>query len=524
MIIPIKNQFVNNLPADVEQENYVRKVFNAAYSFVNPKLPSNPKLIHVSKPLATFLNFDDDFLNSSQFLNYFSGSKLIPNSKPYAMAYAGHQFGNWAGQLGDGRAINLGEIKAQDNQYYTIQLKGAGKTPYSRTADGLAVLRSSIREHLCSEAMHYLGVPTTRSLSLISTGDKVLRDVLYNGNPAYEQGAVIGRVAPSFIRFGNFELFASQGDNHNLQKLVDYTVKNYFPNITSTGTQKVIDFFEEVLKATLQTILHWQRVGFVHGVMNTDNMSIHGYTIDYGPFGFMDVFDPMFTPNTTDTQKRYCYKNQPNSALYNSIQLANALYSLVNEATPFQEIIDSYGISFQASLQQMYKSKLGLFSTQETDEQLVQETQNLLQESQVDMTLFYRNLAHYNSQFQIENTFDDFKHIQNSFYDVELIKTKLFHHWNDWLHKYIKRLQLETLSQAQRKLEMNAINPKYILRNYMAQMAIEEAEKGNYSHINELFELLKEPYNEQPKNNKWFDKRPDWAKNKIGCSTLSCSS
>ena len=276
------NRFTSELSADVDETNEIRKVFNAIYSKVTPTIPSAPKKIHIADEVAHLLGFTAEETQSESFLNVFSGKEVYPNTQPFAMCYGGHQFGVWAGQLGDGRAINLFEIE-NNNNIYTLQLKGAGKTPYSRTADGLAVLRSSVREYLCAEAMHYLGVPTTRSLSLVETGDQVLRDILYNGNPAYEKGAIVCRVAPSFIRFGNFELFASRNDLVNLKSLADYTIKHHFPEITSEGKQKYLDFFRIVTETTRKMVVEWQRVGFVHGVMNTDNMSIHGITIDYGP-------------------------------------------------------------------------------------------------------------------------------------------------------------------------------------------------------------------------------------------------
>jgi uncharacterized protein YdiU (UPF0061 family) len=334
MQLDAQNKFTQFLPADPETNNEVRKVFEACYSLVTPTTPSNPSLIHTSKEVASNIGLKEDDLNSEDFLNVFSGKTVYENTHPYAMCYGGHQFGVWAGQLGDGRAINLFE-----SNNLTLQLKGAGKTPYSRTADGLAVLRSSIREYLCAEAMHALGVPSTRSLSLSLSGDEVLRDIMYNGNPAYEKGAIVCRVAPSFIRFGNFEILASRNDIKNLQLLADFTIKEYFPEITSEGKQKYVDFFESVVKSTLNMVIHWQRVGFVHGVMNTDNMSIHGITIDYGPYGWLEDFNPNWTPNTTDNQhKRYRYGNQPEIALWNLYQLANALYPIINETADLERI------------------------------------------------------------------------------------------------------------------------------------------------------------------------------------------
>lgn len=280
MKLNIKDTFNKELPADKETTNTRRQVFDACFSIVSPKKPSSPKLIHFSDELASELGLANE-VSSQEFLDTFSGNNVYPETAPFAMCYGGHQFGNWAGQLGDGRAINLFEIE-HNNKHWALQLKGAGETPYSRTADGLAVLRSSIREHLCSEAMHYLGVPTTRSLALMLSGDFVLRDVLYNGNPDYEKGAIVTRVAPSFIRFGNFQILSSRNDVKNLKLLTDYTIKHFFTDITSTGKEKYLAFYQAVVDKTLKMVVDWQRVGFVHGVMNTDNMSILGLTIDYG--------------------------------------------------------------------------------------------------------------------------------------------------------------------------------------------------------------------------------------------------
>lgn len=519
------SKFVENLPADAVTENYLRKVFGSAYSFVNPTKTIVPKVIHIANDLAEFLGFEKTFLESNDFAKYFSGGKLFPNSKPYAMAYAGHQFGNWAGQLGDGRAITLGEVKAKDGKLYSLQLKGSGKTPYSRTADGLAVLRSSIREHLCSEAMYHLRVPTTRSLCLIETGDKVLRDMLYNGNPAYEPGAIVCRVAESFIRFGNFELFASRNELDLLQQMVDFSVANYFPEITSNGKQKVLDFFKEVATKTVTMIVNWQRVGFVHGVMNTDNMSILGLTIDYGPYGWIDNFDASWTPNTTDKDfKRYRYENQPIIALWNLVQLANALYPLVGEAQPFQEIIDTADADLQHKLHQMWKAKLGLVDEKENDKIIIESLLEILQNSQVDMTIFFRNLAQFEKNKKLNFQYSDLECIADAFYKPEIIKTEKLEEWLQWLEMYLSRLQKEVLTDIERKQKMNSINPKYVLRNYMAQLAISQAENENYDLLNEFYTLLQKPYDEQPEMEKWFAKRPDWALDKPGCSMLSCSS
>ena len=519
MKLNISNSFNNVLPADTNLANYPRKVSNAAYSIVSPKAPSNPKIIHACLEIAKAIGLKENDLKSEDFLNIFSGTTIYPNTKPYAMAYAGHQFGNWAGQLGDGRAINLFEVTHQKKRW-ALQLKGAGPTPYSRNGDGYAVLRSSIREYLCSEAMHYLGVPTTRALSLVLTGDAVLRDMLYNGNTAYEKGAIVCRVAPSFIRFGNFEFFAAQQDFDNLKLLTDYTITHFYPHLGKPSKDTYVHFFAEVTNRTLEMIINWQRVGFVHGVMNTDNMSILGLTIDYGPYGWLEGFDYGWTPNTTDAaNKRYRYGNQPNIALWNLLQLANALYPLVEDPKPFEKILERYKSDFDLKSLQMMRDKLGLQVKLEEDYKLIQNLENCLLLTETDMTIFFRNLG----QFKKEQPQTGINIIKEAFY-IEELSAEITDQWNIWFHAYHQRLLKETFTDTERKKLMNRQNPKYVLRNYMAQLAIDKADQGDYSTINELFQLLKKPYHEQPNNQKWYAKRPEWARHKVGCSMLSCSS
>ncbi|PBJ15675.1 YdiU family protein [Flavobacterium sp. ACN6] len=519
--LKINNRFTAELPADPELTNEIRQVKNTLFSYVNPTKPANPKLIHASEEVADLVGISKEEIQSEEFLNAFSGKDILPDTQPYAMCYAGHQFGNWAGQLGDGRAINLTEVE-HNNQFYTLQLKGAGKTPYSRTADGLAVLRSSIREYLCAEAMYYLGVPTTRSLSLILSGDQVLRDILYNGNPAYEKGAVVCRVAPSFIRFGSFEMLTARNELKNLKEFVEFTIKHYFPEITGEPKEQYLQFFKKVADTTREMILHWQRVGFVHGVMNTDNMSIHGITIDYGPYGWLENYDPNWTPNTTDSQnRRYRFGNQPQIAQWNLYQLANALYPLINEAEPLEKILESFIVDFKEDYKNMFLSKLGIFTSSNTDDKIIQGIEEILQLSETDMTIYFRNLSQIKKDDSVEQAFNK---IEYAFYLPEEIKGEILDSWQKWLSVYLKRLSSEELSDEERAVKMNLVNPKYVLRNYMAQLAIDEADKGNYDLVDELFQLLKNPYDEQPESEKWFAKRPDWARSKVGCSMLSCSS
>ncbi|KAB1157276.1 YdiU family protein [Tenacibaculum aiptasiae] len=513
--------FNTELPADKILENSRRQVLDACFSYVEPKKTAKPQLLHVSEEMLEAIGLTSEDASSNKFLNIFTGNEVIENTHPYAMCYGGHQFGNWAGQLGDGRAINLTEV-VHNNKRWAIQLKGAGETPYSRTADGLAVLRSSIREYLCSEAMFHLGIPTTRALSLSLSGDQVLRDVLYNGNPAYEKGAIVSRLAPSFIRFGNFEILAARKQYLILQELVDYTIKHFYPEITSTGKQKYLDFLTQIRNRTIDMIVHWQRVGFVHGVMNTDNMSILGLTIDYGPYGWLEGYDLGWTPNTTDRQhKRYRYGNQSHIGLWNLFKLANALYPIIEEVDPLQKILDEYSDIYNEKYLQMMKSKIGVFSEHKDDKELIGRLEETLQLTETDMTIFFRKLAN----VSIEDNVDvAFKKVENTFYTPNEITQEIKNYWEDWFNRYFKRLQQENSSDTERKQKMNSVNPKYVFRNYMAQLAIDDADKGDYKLIDEFYTLFKNPYSEQPEFEKWFAKRPEWARHKVGCSMLSCSS
>lgn len=520
MNLNLDDSFTSALVADPIQENYRRLVTDSHFSYVNTKKTSNPRLIHVSKEMMDAIGISEKESKSEAFRNLVTGNATLPNFQPYSMVYAGHQFGSWASQLGDGRAINIAEV-TNNRDRWVLQLKGAGETPYSRSADGLAVLRSSIREYLCSEAMHHLGVPTTRALSLALTGDQVWRDIMYNGNAAYEKGAIVCRVSPTFLRFGNYQWFASQNKINELKLLTDYTIKYFFKDKIQIHTNPYLNFFQHVCDLTMDMILHWQRVGFVHGVMNTDNMSIVGLTIDYGPYGWLEDFDLSWTPNTTDSEyRRYRYGNQPNIALWNLYQLANALVPLVDDTEVFEAILNQYSKDFNEHHIKMMKSKLGLAKDFKDDEILITELLENLQLIETDMTLFFREL----SKITKKETINNLDIINVSFYNSKELSEENFNKWKAWLKKYQQRLDKESLSDEQRSMKMNTVNPKYVLRNYMAQLAIDQADKGDYGLIDELFQLLKAPYAEQPENEKWYAKRPEWARNKIGCSMLSCSS
>lgn len=519
----LDNQFTENFIADSVSDNYPRQVV-AAFSFVQPKLTAEPTLVAYSDCAAEQLGLVKEQVLSEEFLQLVSGNGFSEGMKPFAMCYGGHQFGHWAGQLGDGRAINLAEVKTPLNGHKTLQLKGSGPTPYSRTADGLAVLRSSVREFLCSEAMFHLGIATTRALSLSLTGDKVIRDMFYNGNAKAEHGAVVCRVSSSFLRFGSFQLPASRKDITLLKQLVDYSICRDFPHLGEPNKAVYLRWFEEICQRTCVLIVDWMRVGFVHGVMNTDNMSIIGETIDYGPYGWIDDFDLDWTPNTTDAQgKRYRFGAQAEIAQWNLFQLANAIFPLIDDAAPLQNALNEFTKNYHKRWQVMMANKLGLTLTSEllTEEQLdlLVAGEDLLMLIETDMTIFYRKLASLPEEPE-----HWLAHLRTCFYDEKQITDEYQVQLHQWLKNYLTQRQQSSLSRTEITNKMNLVNPKFVLRNYLAQQAIELAENGDYSMIETLQNILKTPYDEQPEFESFAQKRPEWARNKAGCSMLSCSS
>lgn len=469
--------------------------------------------------MAQALDLTETDLGQQEMVEALAGNRLLPGMVSFATCYGGYQFGHWAGQLGDGRAIYLGEVVNRAGQRWELQLKGAGPTPYSRRADGRAVLRSSVREFLCSEAMHHLRVPTTRALSLVGTGETVVRDMFYDGNPVPEPGAIVCRIAPSFTRFGHFEIHAARGDTVLLKRLVDFTINRDFPEMEGKPETVYAEWYKEVCVRTARLMVEWMRVGFVHGVMNTDNMSILGLTIDYGPYGWIDNFDPLWTPNTTDAQgRRYCFGRQPEIARWNVERLGEALGSILS-----QEAIEAgsaaYDSTYAQCLRATLAAKLGLTEFHDDDADLVNELFDLMHRAEVDMTEFFRSLAH------VRAAAPDTAVLQNAFY-----QEALYHEHRDelvnWLQRYGVRLRQDGdgADAPQRIARMNLVNPRFVLRNYLAQQAIDRAALGDVSVIHELLEVLRRPYDEQPGREPFSAKRPDWARHKAGCSMLSCSS
>jgi uncharacterized protein YdiU (UPF0061 family) len=459
------------------------------YHRVNPQGLKEPFLIDVNTELLKELGIDESEAGSEEFVKFVNGEHLVKNSKPFAMVYAGHQFGYFVDRLGDGRAINLGKFKG-----YNFQLKGSGLTRYSRDGDGRAVLRSSIREYLVSEAMHYLGVPTTRALALIGSNHRV-----YRGE--WESGAIVLRLSPSWIRFGSFEYFYYKRRYDLLKDLVDFTIRESFPRLIGDrdGYKKM---FDEVVKKTAILFAKWMSLGFVHGVLNSDNTSIAGLTIDYGPFGFMDEYDANFTPNLTDREGRYSFKNQPQIGYINLSMLATALSPLIDKESLI-ESLESYEEIFNEANLNFLREKLGLEKREKSDSYLISKLFDLLQRDRVDYTLFFRRLSEYKG---------DRAEIFKLFVSKESAKK--------WFDLYDERLKKEKRDEISRLSLMKLVNPKYILRNYMLQEAIDSAKNGDFSLVKDLMELIKTPFNENFKFDR-YSKPPTQNHKNI---QLSCSS
>jgi serine/tyrosine/threonine adenylyltransferase len=542
------DRFVRELPGErVSPERDLRvsrPVADACYSPATPTPVPAPRLLILVPEVARLLDLATD-ADDAALVEVLAGNRLLPGMSPYAACYGGHQFGSWAGQLGDGRAITLGEVLNGRGERWEVQLKGAGPTAYSRRADGRAVLRSSVRELVCSEAMHHLGVPTTRALSLVTTGAGVMRDMLYDGNPQEEPGAVVCRVAPSFLRFGNFEIHAARGDLETLRTLVDFTGRAFFPTIfagSSAGAiaspAAVAAMFTEICLSTARLMVDWMRVGFVHGVMNTDNMSILGLTIDYGPYGWLEGYDPGWTPNITDASgRRYRFGNQPGVARWNLAQLANALLPLVGEAAPLEEGIARFTESFVTLQRQMMLDKLGLVggdATTDEDDSLVTSLQRTLAAQECDMTQFFRSLARVSvlAESSPQALFDS---VKEAYYGPDAAAGAAAS-MGSWLIRYAARAREELhvggqpshdpgeASSTARVARMNAVNPIYVPRNYLVQVAIDRAEEGDLTELRTLMDVLRRPYEEQVGREAYAARRPEWARHRAGCSMLSCSS
>ncbi|KAK9941312.1 hypothetical protein M0R45_017920 [Rubus argutus] len=535
------NSFVRELPGDPRTDTFPREVLHACFTKVSPSAQvDDPQLVAWSASVAELLELDPQEFERPDFPLLFSGPSPLVGLSPYAQCYGGHQFGMWAGQLGDGRAITLGEVLNSKSERWELQLKGAGKTPYSRFADGLAVLRSSIREFLCSEAMHSLGIPTTRALCLVTTGKYVTRDMFYDGNPKEEPGAIVCRVAPSFLRFGSYQIHASREkeDLAIVRTLADYAIRHHFPHIENmsrseslsfnTGNEEhsVVDLTSnkyaawavEVAERTASLVARWQGVGFTHGVLNTDNMSILGLTIDYGPFGFLDAFDPSYTPNTTDLPgRRYCFANQPDIGLWNIMQLTRTLSSaeLINDKEA-NYAMERYGTKFMDDYQAIMTKKLGL---PKYVKQLISKLLNNMAVDKVDYTNFFRLLSNIKADPSIPD-----EELLNPLKAVLLdIGQERKEAWISWVRIYIEELSASGIPDEERKASMNAVNPKYVLRNYLCQSAIDAAEQGDFGEVQRVLKVMERPFDEQPGMEKYARLPPAWAY-RPGVCMLSCSS
>jgi len=510
-----KNDFVASFDGDESGDLRPRQTPGVLYSKAVPTPVKSPGLLAWSDGLAKELGIRKP--KDPSDINILAGNLVTSSMYPYAACYAGHQFGQWAGQLGDGRAITLGEWEAPDGKSREMQLKGAGPTAYSRRADGRAVLRSSVREYLMSEAMYYLGVPTTRALSLVSTGDQIIRDMFYDGNAEPEPGAIVMRISPSFLRFGNFEMLAARNEISNLKKLAEWTIERFYPYIQ--GEEKIIEWFKEIVERTATLMAEWLRVGFVHGVMNTDNMSILGLTIDYGPYSFLDDYDRNFTPNTTDLPgRRYAFGRQPSVAHWNLGCLAGAIAPLLTDTDKLKEALDGYTDIFIKKYHLMMGAKLGLDQVGPEDVLLINEFEKTLSTIKPDMTIFYQRLAELGldveTQEEVVNHFNDSYYRELQAEEREALYTLV--------KTYITRIKKNIFSREESLIRMRESNPRFILRNYLLHQAIEGLEKGDDGLFVKLQQAIKQPYSNN--FNEFFVRRPEWATKKAGCSMLSCSS
>jgi len=468
------------------------------FSPVVPSRLDQPTKVSSNSLLATQLGIDPAALESQTMLDLVSGNFGTAIIKPIALVYSGHQFGVWAGQLGDGRAMTLGELPVTGadgkTELWDIQLKGAGPTPYSRFADGRAVLRSSIREYLCSEAMHGLGIASTRALYLLDSKTRIYREDV-------ESGAIVCRVARSHIRFGSFEHFHYRNQPEGVAALADYVIDRHFPEWAAEHN-RYLKLFTQTVENTAKMIAQWQAVGFSHGVMNTDNMSILGDTLDYGPFGFLDSYNPNFICNHSDSHGRYSFKNQPSVGLWNLNALATSLMSLLS-SDELIAVLKTYEPHYLAHYRALMAAKLGLLEYRDDDEQLLNSLLELLQKNAVDYSLFFRQLCTFSATDQS---------VRDHFIDRDAFDL--------WAEQYLQRLVQQPLTDQQRCAQMLRTNPKYVLRNYMAQAAIEKARQGDYSEVNLLLRVLQNPFDEHPEAEKYAGLPPDWADH----ISVSCSS
>jgi len=458
------------------------------YNLQNWESFKNPLLVIENTQLKQELGFDN--IEKQKLLDIFNGLLSIENLKPLSMAYSGHQFGQYVDQLGDGRGLLLGEVDSSEGSI-DIHLKGAGKTPYSRFGDGRAVLRSVIREYLCGEAMHALSIPTSRALMIIGSDEMVVRE-------KSETAAMLARTAKTHIRFGNFEYFHYNKKPEHVKVLADFCIDNY-PAYFSKTKNTYEEFFRSVVKQTATMIAHWQACGFSHGVMNTDNMSILGETFDYGPYGFMENYLPTYVCNHSDHQGRYAFQNQPYIGLWNCSALGHALSSLISEEAQ-GEILQTYEKIFQFTLAELFRKKLGLEQEQSEDAALIQGLLDIMESEKLDYTNTFRNLT----QALTNKITPEL--------ESEIAKS--------WINSFQKRHDRENFTMSEKLVLMNRTNPKFILRNYMAQEVIEAAEDSNYIKLETLIKIITNPFEEHEDFQNFAERSPEWAKDiEISCSS-----
>ncbi len=480
-------------------ENTYARLPSAFYAKLNPTpFQSPPCLVHANPAAAELIDLDPDQFTRSECAALFGGSMLAPGMEPLAMLYAGHQFGVYVPQLGDGRAILLGEAANERGERWDLHLKGAGLTPFSRDGDGRAVLRSTIREYLCCAAMQGLGVPTTQALCMVASEDKVYREQV-------ETGAMLVRMAPSHVRFGTFEIFYYRKQFDLLRILADYVIERHYPHLRE-ASEKYLRLFHEIVERTALLIAKWQAVGWAHGVMNTDNMSILGLTLDYGPYGFMDDYDAGFICNHSDHNGRYAFNQQPYIGLWNLSCLAQALLPLA-EKDALKAGLDTYTPTFEQEYLRLMRAKFGLADAQSADDELIRDFLSLLQDSHADYTIVFRELGGFSSGDGATNA-----RLREHFLNRE--------RFHEWAGRYRDRLRSEGSRDEERRNRMNRVNPKYVLRNYLAQIAIEKAQQKDFTEIDRLFTLLQNPYDDQPGMDAYAAPPPSWGKR----LAVSCSS
>ncbi|MEP6609397.1 MAG: protein adenylyltransferase SelO [Burkholderiaceae bacterium] len=484
-------------------DNSFGRLPGAFYTRQQPAAVPDPYLVGVSAPAAALLGIDPAQFDRADFVAALAGNRTISGADPLAAVYAGHQFGVYVPRLGDGRALLLGEVIGPSGAHWELQLKGSGKTPYSRMGDGRAVLRSSIREFLGSEALHHLGIPTTRALAVVGSDQPVIRETV-------ETAAVVLRMSPSFIRFGSFEYFYWTRQYEALRQLADYAVERFYPECRDSPAP-YLGFLEQVARRTARLVAHWQGVGFCHGVLNTDNMSILGLTIDYGPFGFMDSFDAGYICNHSDVNGRYAYQMQPQIAHWNLYALGQALMALTEDVDATKAAVDSYLAEYSTAIDSIYRAKLGLATEQPDDASLITGVIDLLQAAHTDWTIFWRLLS--TVKAQAEDARDAVRDL--------MVDRAAF---DAWVERYRARLRAEGSIDEERAPRMNSVNPKYILRNHLAETAIRKATAGagarDFSEVVRLLTVLERPFDDQPGFDTYAQQPPEWART----LELSCSS